>query len=57
MRVVTNIVDPKHRERLANAKRRIAETRRRGAANSPTVARAIEASRKAKCARRNRRGI
>lgn len=133
MRVVKNVVDPKNRERLANAKKRIAakagtakgaaaglgeridaeiaeylkydrlaancrdETKRnallakaarhdaeaqrliaewdrrdsarvsnavkaardrkRGAANAPKVNRAIEASRKAKCARRNGRGI
>ena len=63
MRTVTNVVKPGTAERLANAKKRIAAEAagRRAVKANPatarTVARAAEASRKAKCARRNGRGI
>ena len=57
MRVVTNVVDPAKRERLANAKRRLALHETARAAGRKAVAAAMAANRKAKCARRNGRGI
>lgn len=57
MRVVTNVVDPAKRERLANAKRRLALREAANAAGRKAVAAAMAANRRGKCARRHGRGI